>query len=685
MNELPQPEPQFFRVAEIALALGVNKKKVERTAKRDGWPARTEGNRVDYCPPKNIAELIISAPTSEPEIEEPQVKFTDLVDGDSQRQNVLLRQRAVVLLKQNFVHGKEAALALVTAHIQAEAPLFSISPRSLRRWEKAYDAWGLDGLVEQKRSVVGRRAFALDLEEEQILRLRANSIEHGIRQKNGKASQNIARAYRSMVADPSLGSDARTWAHGNHASKSYVPPSVRRAAKVAPLAVRLIQQGPKAMKLDGPYSECSYENVPAGHAFTADDMTANCYVWVEWPNEQGFILIRPQILAAMDIGTTAWLNIRAVMRPKGQYNKDDVWGLIGDVFDSFGLFKIAVLEGGTWQSNIIRGHKTGLDDEARFGGLKSLGVQLIHTRTPRGKIIEGEFNKLQHAADNVRGFCGRMEMKDCPEETKQALQLVQAGKMHPSQYFLHVNAYSEHLEKVMQQLNNERSDGKILRGRTPAEKFEEDGFEKREMPESAKWMYRAAYNISQVTRNGVKVHLGTGRYQTTYTYANPALENVRGGRVVVYWNDSNPDTDAVVYSVQNGRPHEFICVASRVQSIPRFGASEEQSAAEATRKKLQNQVAYSQSKSLAPYLQRRIKPMPVANSHTNIGQQIAAARAEAAEKEQTKRELNSTTERQQRVDPVTIADIRAATSEAVEAEDESATALSAVEISKLFT
>ncbi len=599
----------YFGAADIARALGMEgeagKKKIKRTAAIEKWPSQMDGNKLVFIPPAAIAELIIAEPaTCHPSPVTPVVRFSDLSHSDEARTKVLLRETAVKLLTQNLSLGKEVALQLVAAQMQKDHPLFPISTRSLRTWFDNYNASGIDALVEQKRGKVGKKPYAAQLEEHHLLAAAAASVERGI-----KGRLNMARGFRdSLLNNPSITGPSRLWMHGDNASKSYVPPSIRDAihARVAPLTARLIQQGPKAVKLDGPYTECSYENIPAGRAFTADDMTANCYVWCEWANEQGFLLIRPQILAAMDVGSMAWLNIRAVMRPKGQYTKDDVWGLVGDIFDDYGLFEEAIFEGGIWQSNVVTGHQTGLDDDTRFGGLKSLGVKLHHTRTPRGKIIETAFNNLQHAADTVRGFCGRMEMKDCPEDTKANLAAVRAGHAHPREFFLHINEYTKHLEAVMNALNHERNDGKILRGLAPVDKWAEDKPALAVMPDDFKWMYRAAYRVVAATRNGIRITVGSGKYQTHYTYANPEkLEVQRGRRVVAFWNDYDPDTDAVIYTMRNGKPDKFICVATRVMEIGRLDASSADMGREQARKKLSMQLVRSQKASLAPFLTRR--------------------------------------------------------------------------------
>jgi hypothetical protein len=624
----------YFSARDIARATGASKKTVHRTAEREQWPTRRNGNRDEYAVPANIANIIIAKPSATAGHQAtPCVRFADLTGHDAQRENVLLREKAVQLLIANLPFGKERALQLVIEHMNAEHPLFKLNNKiTLRQWHAKYEANGIDGLVEQKRGRVGSKPFAADLTEEQILIGRAAAIEHAnARRGDSKAQLNIASAFRDLAGNPTINGDARRWLHGGYASKSYVPPSVREALRTPELATKLIQIGPKAMKLDGAFTECSYDNVPAGHTFTADDMTANAYVWCEWPNDEGFLLIRPQILAVADVGSQAWLNIRAIMRPKGQYNKDDVWGLIGDTLDAFGLFKQCVLEGGSWQSDVVIGQKTNLDDNARFGGLRSLGVKVIHTRSPRGKIIEQMFNVLQHAADNVPGFCGRMEMKDCPEVTKKNKALVTAGHAHPRQYFLHISQYTEHLQKVMAALNQTRNDGKVLRGQAPADKWTADAPTFETMPDSAKWMYRSSFRVVEVTRNGVRIGVGSGRNMIHHTWANPeALEQWRGRKVIVFWNDANPDADALVYSIRNGKQDRFIARAEYVNLVPRFGATDEQMDKEHTRKKLSAAVARTHAASLAPFLQRSTKTLAAKPQNTEVGERLAANREQHA-------------------------------------------------------
>ena len=85
------------------------------------------------------------------------VRFAELIDSPRARQAVENRLFAVKLLKANLHLGKEAAIQLVCRSIRDSNPHFAVSPSSLYRWLKKHEAYGVDGLVEQKRGRVGRR------------------------------------------------------------------------------------------------------------------------------------------------------------------------------------------------------------------------------------------------------------------------------------------------------------------------------------------------------------------------------------------------------------------------------------------------------------------------------------------------------------------------------------------------
>ncbi len=658
----------WLRGASIAAALELTKKTVHTRAQAEGWPTRRLGNRYEYQPPVEIATLCLDKESADhgPRATDHRlqraitVRFPDLAHSARARETVLLREQAVLAVRvlsgdsvgEAPTGAPEAGalprnLGAVRAQVVADFTCcygisFSISIRSLERWEKLYDQFGLDGLVDQKRGVVGRPAHAEALAPETVLKGQALALDHGI-----KGRVNVARGHRQLAADMTLSAGERAVLHGAHPSKSYVAPSIRDALHTDPFTAGLIHIGTKHARLNSRWTPCDHSQVKAGQVITADDMTANCYIWAEWPNERGWIVVRPQVLAVLDIGSLSWTNLRLVLRASGQYTRDDVWGVTGDFFDAFGLPKMILFEGGIWRSNVVAGHKidvghkTGLSDESRYGGLKSLGIQLLHSRLPRSKPIEGAFNQLQYASDAVKGYSGREEMKDRPEHLNKQMDYCRQGKAHPKEFFLNASEYMEHLYNIKRELNDERQDGEILRGRSPAEKWAEDAPVLKQFPDSAKWLYRSAYNIETVSRNGIRVTQRTGKYKETHYFDNPQLLTpLIGRRVAIYWNDHQPDTDAIVVSLRGGKPCDFMGIAKAVKRLGRFSATPEELKGESQRKAAAMRYAVSLSRDLAPHLQRQPANLVRVDAATEqVGEQITQARDRADASEAEAREV----------------------------------------------
>jgi hypothetical protein len=108
---------------------------------------------------------------------------------------------------------------------------------------------------------------------------------------------------------------------------------------------------------------------------------------------------------------------------------------------------------------------------------------------------------------------------------------------------------------------------------------------------------------------------------------------------MAFWNDADPDTDAVVYTIRHGKPHELICVASRVPELPRFGTSGEAMAAEAARKKLVHNLAHTQRASLAPYLQRSARSVTPTERTGAVAEQLDQARTQQTQRVSARRNV----------------------------------------------
>jgi hypothetical protein len=610
-------DPDYYRAASIAQVLGCSKKTVLNRARAEAWPSRCEGNHYEFAPPAELAavlaEHVIKAPTLR------SVSFSDLTHSEAQRARTLLKEAAVQYYL-GLVRKGELCDRAAGRTCAAFVDRLAISRRSLARWVPSYQKHGLNGLVEQKRGVVGGKA--MHVPEEFARRGKALVIEHG----------SVARAARVLASHPDLPAEMREHLHDAFSSKSTVNPSLRAAIRPSELTVALAQ-GPRQARLSGRFTPGDYSNVKAGDVFTSDDMTSNIVCWCEWPNQQGWRIGQPQILPVMDVGSLRWLNVRVIMREGGQYSSDDIWGLFGDVFDTFGLPHDGfLLEGGHWQANKIKGERTGLSEEERIGGLQSLGLKMRRSYDPRSKgMLEGAFNQLQFALDAFPGYVGRDQRTQLPEAVKKQLALCKAGKAHPSQFFTKIDNLADHVRRTMENFNHERQDGQILRGRSPLEKWAEDGPRLPEIPDKAKWLYRSAMSVSKVTRNGVRVTLGSGAKLLPYYYDNPALMvALQGRKVVIYWNHYAPETDAVIL---DGETRKFLGVAQYVTPVDRFAGTDAQLESEARRKSAALHYARTELRSIQPEMQRARTLVPVDQRATELGREIhaAAARTEKAE------------------------------------------------------
>lgn len=521
---------RYFPAQRIAEALGVSKKTVHRQAEARAWPKEQTGNRFNYCVPGDIAARValVSAALENGQHHAPAettplaVTFADVAGDEKQARKVGLRQAAVELCASFRDLGREAALSLTVQRMRDAHPALNISVRSLRDWCKAYAEFGVNGLVEQKRGVVGRHG--VEVPPEFVNLGKALTVEFG----------SVAMAARELSTHPDLPAGMRMFLHGGHATKSYVTPSIKKAITPAILTQQLIQ-GPKNARLNGRWTPGDYSDCRAGDYFVSDDMTSNVLCWCEWPNALGWRIGQAQILPVMDVRTLRWLNVRVIIRDGGQYNaQDDIWGLFGDVFDTFGLpAEGFVLEGGHWQSNAVQGVRTGLDADIRIGGLESLGLRNVRSFDPRSKIIETMFNQLQHHMDRMPGFAGRDQRSDISEDIKKrtALLRVKNPVHHPREWFPHISQLADQVKLAMENMNHARHDGKVLRGQSPLELWAEHNPQLRKIPDEAKWIYRSAMNVSKVMANGIRITRGAvPNWRRSTTTIQPCWCRCRGGK-----------------------------------------------------------------------------------------------------------------------------------------------------------
>ena len=619
-----QAEPEWWTLRDIARGLLVSKPTVSARARLEGWAKTMLGNRQLFGPPAEVADQVRKfAAARSARVAERKVRYADL-RTEEQRGRVLFRETVVKYYTRTLSEGWGAgtALSLTVAHFtRAEQ---QISGRAVQAWIHDYKVHGLDGLVDQKLGQCGRLSAMERLTPQEraavVAAGKAAAIEYGI-----KGRPNVAAAARDLAMSADLPAALREVMHESHMSKSYVSPSVRAAIRPALLTCRMAQIGEKAAEKSCGWTECD-GNVEAGRWYVADDMTSNVICWVPWPNAAGWKLCQSQVLVFADVGSMRWLNFRIVIREGGQYNAfDDIWGLTGDTMEQYGLpVEGIVLEGGHWQASHVLGHRTGLSNESRFGGLAALGVRVVHAKTSGGKIIEPMFNAMQVEMDRVPGFIGREQRKDKCEQVAKLMNDCAAGKMHPQQCFLTAAQLAEVIKTAMEKENNTRRDGKYLRGETPLEKWARAEDRKNLAAESA-WMFRAAFNVVEVTRNGVRVSLGSGKKKEVFYYDAPWRPGVEGRKVRIYWTPAQPETDAIVMT--NEATPKFLGSARLVPRLDRFNSCKDAMSAEEDRKKAALAYAHHELRTVQGEMQRT--PVIV---KARIDPAAAAAMTEAQER-----------------------------------------------------
>ena len=141
----------FFTAAQIGDFLQVSKHTARQRARREGWPARKIGNRVEFAPPANLRPA--DAPLPVPAL----IFQTDKIRELKRAAAVLGFIEEMQLHPHRGIERALAATALNFSHI------FPFTSRALRAWISTVERAGLAGLRENKLGRVGRKAARLHL------------------------------------------------------------------------------------------------------------------------------------------------------------------------------------------------------------------------------------------------------------------------------------------------------------------------------------------------------------------------------------------------------------------------------------------------------------------------------------------------------------------------------------------
>ncbi len=351
-------------------------------------------------------------------------------------------------------------------------------------------------------------------------------------------------------------------------SKSYVNRRLVDAARPEIDTAAPYLLGKKAVDDATPSLQRDYSKLRSMQVIVADDYTLNSY-WYLPAGKGWFELTRGQVLLFIDVRSlkiVTW-----VLIPQRNYDSLQIRTGMNTVCLEQGRPDVWYFERGLWQrSNLVKGRppkewRLAQDSGAEaVYGWEKLGVRFIHATRARSKPAELVGGLLQNLMEGCKGYCGRNERVDCPEETRKAILAVRARRVHPSQHFHSFDEWHVELGRMIGRYNAERQQGRILAGRSPDEAFEE--FWPHDNPpvkfDPSCWHLCAHYvSEREVTEDGISFTVG----KQQFAYYDASLAAHRHRKVRVYFDPGHPEIIGVTdmagknpFFVQRRNPVDFL-------------------------------------------------------------------------------------------------------------------------------
>jgi len=510
---------------------------------------------------------------------------------------------------------KEIAVRFLTRH----APFLAKNEDALRRsFRRKFKAWRESGgswqAVKDDRSEnAGRKAPRLSEWERKRFLAR-------IKDCGGRIDQ----AFREMWDAQEFSADVVGHYRLTETRKRFCPKSLREQIKYDAALVMDWAHGPHCAKMRGPYILRKHDHA-SGDSFQADDLTCPIYCWDEDAPRRP---CRPQILLMIDTRSTLPLNFVLIMNRA--YNGTDCRGLMTGTHDAYGLpRKRYYFERGVWKSKLVTEPKwDSVEWEATEVGFRDLGIHFRHAREARAKVIERVQGLMQNQMERDMAYAGRDERHDRFERLEKHLRLVRSGKAHPAEFFPHRDELCNRVEEICRIYSNEKQYGKILKGLSPAQAFQEF-FAAPLLRLSAETRFVLASYKRRLTvgANGISFTF----HNETFNYRSAQTGRLRGKEVVAWFNPLQP---------------ELLSVTDLEEEIPfTVERCEEISAEEATAEELE--TAHAQCKAHSIYGRRlyravaqefpedfasqMVRHVDVSPEAKELGEHMAAQRAAVSE------------------------------------------------------
>ncbi len=437
--------------------------------------------------------------------------------------------------------------AILTAIEVTAVPIAKTSHALRMAYLRKREAWERGGrrfsaLQDRRQAAANERISELPTGDKYtLLRL---ALKHGGR---------LAPAFREAIRGKLLSAGLQQQFAALPADKSHVPHSIRRAVALDLAQLVERHQGPRNARIKGPWVDRDWSEIAPGDWWVGDDLTPPVYWWDE--TSAGPAVMRGQLLMLCDAKTDYVLGW--VLLSSRSYNGRAIRSLITRCHDEHGLPREGFhFEHGIWkESRILTGQKADADlvdlgDTEK--GLGEFGCRFIHANTPGQKTIERVFGLLQDRMENLPGYCGRDERRDCPEAVRRQLDAVAAGREHPSKYFLEKSAFAAELEKIVADFVSEKFGP---RARKIPNQSPKEAYEARQTGDLIHLSDRSRYLLANhrvavaVGRNGIRLResLGGGLYRNEET--GPLI-----GQQVLAWIDVDAPEVITITSLDRQNP-----------------------------------------------------------------------------------------------------------------------------------
>ncbi|HEV7927142.1 MAG TPA: hypothetical protein VGR14_17440 [Verrucomicrobiae bacterium] len=415
-----------------------------------------------------------------------------------------------------------AVPTLVTVRT-GESPHAALRCMFNRKWRAWMEAGGVvDALQDQRVLNSGRTRpdFSADL-----ALIRNEAIKHG---------GNQSLAYRKLRQAGKL-SDAfvNHYKFNPRRNKSYVPRPVRDAITPEVEMCGPNHLGPDEVRKRAPYVARVWSGVQPGDWYSGDDETPNNYFWFFDADGQKQIT-RGELIWLPDLASGCMLDWELIA---GRFNSRHVLKLWLRGHDRHGL-----PHQGLYVENSIFGAKR-IDGVASKNwpkwreiesNLAQYNLQVRHTqpRNPRSKPVEGLIRILQDRRIIEAGNVNGDERRHKAERMQAFLAQVRAGKADPAEMLLSMDQWKSRLDAIFNEYNAEPQTGKMLRGASPIEAWQE-GLSRRplrKLPDNARHILSTDCRRIRVRQEGIVLNIGKNRM----LYCNEQTGRMIGRDVLAY-------------------------------------------------------------------------------------------------------------------------------------------------------